>query len=327
MFKSRRRLAGLLLALAMTSIALLPSGASALEFPTRPVRIIVPSAPGGSIDLTARVVAKALGELWGGNVIVENKPGAAMVTGTAAAARAKNDGYTLLVAHNGAMSINPVAFSKLDYDPERDFIPVAMLNRIPMVVTVNARLEPKTIEGLVALARSKPGSLNHASGGLGSLLPSELLKAMAGLDYVEVPYGGAAQAATATMAGDTQLMISDLASVRAAVDSGRIRPLAVTSLRRSKLYPQLPTLNETVAPGYQTAIWIGLFAPSGTPDEIVEKIQRDVQKVLATSAVRGSIESNRGEVGSGRGDELKSAMQEETKRWRSLVRDRKLKLN
>jgi tripartite-type tricarboxylate transporter receptor subunit TctC len=302
--------------------------ARAENFPVRPVRIVVPSAPGGGIDVTARIVAVKLAELWGGgqNAYVENRPGAAMAIGTALVARAPNDGYTLLVAHNGAMSINPIAVPNLSYAPERDFVPVSIIASIPQVILVNPAVPAKSLEEFIQLARSKPGALNHASGGLGSLLPSELLKSVAHIDYVEVPYGGAAQAVNATVAGDTQLLITDVAGVRSVIEGGRLRPLAVTSSKRSALYPKLPTVSESNLPGYDTSVWIGLFAPAGTPEPVVEKVRADVQKVLSLPETRTRLSSLGMEVQSGRGDDLAKAMSEETKKWRSLVKERNLRL-
>lgn len=318
----------LMAAVLVVPVALLAPRASAETYPARPVRIVVPSAPGGAIDTTARIVASKLGELWGGGgTYVENRPGAAMAVGTGLVARAPNDGYTLLVAHNGTMSINPLAFPNLSYVPERDFVPVSILTVIPQIVLVNPSLPVKSIGDLIAMARARPGSLNHASGGLGSLLPSELFKARAQIDYLEVPYHGAALALTATIAGNTDLLITDVATARGAIEGGRLRPLAVTSRSRSGQYPKLPTVSESGLPGYETGVWIGLFAPAGTPTAITEKIRSDVQKVLAMAKVRKQLTSGGMEVQSGRGDELAKAMSEETEKWRALVKQRNLRLN
>jgi tripartite-type tricarboxylate transporter receptor subunit TctC len=225
------------------------------------------------------------------------------------------------------MSINPLTMRNLSYVPERDLVPLSMLTDIPMVVLVNSSVPAKTFEELIGIARSRPGSLNHASGGLGSMLPSELLKSLAKIDYVEIPYPGAAPAATAVMSGSAELMITDVASARTAIDSGRVRPLAVTSKTRSKFYPHLPTVAESGLPDYQTSVWIGLFAPAGTPENIIEKIRADVQKVLKMPDVRSRFESLGMEPGSGTGDDLIDAMARETDKWRKLVKERNLKFN
>lgn len=301
--------------------------AQADKFPVRPVKIVVPSAPGGSIDITARAVAMKLADAWGGNAFVENRPGAAMATGASLVAHAPSDGYTLLVAHNGAMSINPLVMRNLSYDPERDFVAVSILTDIPQVVLVNPTVQAKTLQELIGIARTKPGSLNHASGGLGSMLPSELLKSLAKIDYVEIPFPGAAPATAATMGGTTQLMITDVASARGAMDSGRLRPLAVTSTARSKLFPEVPTVAEAGVPGYETSVWIGLFAPARTPPEIINKIRAEVQKALKTPEVKSRLEPLGIEPGSGDGNELSAAMKAETQKWRALVQERNLKFN
>jgi tripartite-type tricarboxylate transporter receptor subunit TctC len=191
-------------ALAITVLGLpAPAPAQAQGFPERAVRIIVPTAPGGSIDTTARVVAGKLAELWGKPVVIENRAGAAMIIGTEAAAKAAPDGYTLLVAHDGTMAMNPVVYPNLGYHSQRDFEPVALLTSIPEVVLVNEGVPAKSIRELIALAKANPGKLNHASGGTATLLALELFKAMAGVDITSIPFRGGAPAVTGVMAGDT----------------------------------------------------------------------------------------------------------------------------
>jgi tripartite-type tricarboxylate transporter receptor subunit TctC len=201
----------------------LPRATQAQGFPERTVRIIVPTAPGGSIDTTARVVAGKLAELWGKPVVIENRAGAAMIIGTEAAAKAAPDGYTLLVAHDGTMAMNPVVYPNLGYHSQRDFEPVALLTSIPEVVLVNEGVPAKSIRELVALAKANPGKLNHASGGTATLLALELFKAMAGVDITSIPFRGGAPAVTGVMSGDTQLIFADLATANAGMQSGKLR--------------------------------------------------------------------------------------------------------
>ena len=208
------------------------------------MRIIVPTAPGGSIDTTARVVAGKLAELWGKPVVIENRAGAAMIIGTEAAAKAAPDGYTLLVAHDGTMAMNPVVYPNLGYHSQRDFEPVALLTSIPEVVLVNEGVPAKSIQELVALAKANPGKLNHASGGTATLLALELFKAMAGVDITSIPFRGGAPAVTGVMSGDTQLIFADLATANAGMQSGKLRTLAVTTLKRAPRLPDVPTVDE-----------------------------------------------------------------------------------
>jgi tripartite-type tricarboxylate transporter receptor subunit TctC len=197
---------------AITAVLGQPGLAGAQPYPDRAVRIIVPTAPGGSIDTTARVVAGKLAELWGKPVVIENRPGAATIIGTEAAAKAAPDGYTLLVAHDGTMAMNPVVYPNLGYHSQRDFEPFALLTSIPEVLLVNEGVPAKTVRELVALAKASPGKLNHASGGTATLLSLELFKAMAGVEITSIPFRGGAPAVTGVMGGETQMIFADLAT-------------------------------------------------------------------------------------------------------------------
>ena len=224
--------------------ALAPPPAAAQTYPDRAVRIIVPTAAGGSIDTTARVIGAKLGELWGKPVVIENRPGAAMIIGAEAAAKSAPDGYTLLVAHDGTMAMNPVVYPNLAYHSQRDFEPVAMLTAIPEVLLVHEAVPAKSIRELIAHAKANPGKLNHASGGTATLLALELFKAMAGVDIASIPFRGAAPAITGTMAGQTQMIFADLASANAGMQSDKLRTLAVTTLKRVPQLPDVPTIDE-----------------------------------------------------------------------------------
>ena len=258
----RRLCAGILLTAALMTAGL-PRPARAQTYPERTVRIIVPTAPGGSIDTTARVVAAKLGDLWGKPVVIENRPGAAMIIGAEAAAKSAPDGHTLLVAHDGTMAMNPVLYPNLSYHSQRDFEPIALLTSIPEVVLVNETVPVKTIQELIALAKANPGKLNHASGGTATLLALELFKAMAGVDITNIPFRGGAPAVTGVMSGETQLIFADLATANAGMQSGKLRTLAVTTLQRVPRLPDVPTVDKSGVPGYDVATWIGAFAPAG----------------------------------------------------------------
>jgi tripartite-type tricarboxylate transporter receptor subunit TctC len=253
--------------------------------------IIVPTAPGGSIDTTARVVGAKLAEFWGKPVVIENRPGAGMIIGAEAAAKSAPDGYTLLIAHDGTMAMNPVVYPNLPYHSQRDFEPVALLAAIPEVVLVNAAVPAKSIRELIALAKANPGKLNHATGGTATLLALELFKAMAGVEITSIPFRGGAPAVTAAMAGETQLIFADLATAHAGMQSGKLRTLAVTTAQRVPSLPEVPTLDEAGVPGYDVVTWIGAFAPAGTPKAIIGRIEAGIRQALASAEVRDKLEA------------------------------------
>jgi len=300
--------------------------ADADKFPSRPVKIVVPTAPGGSIDTTARILAEKLLEVWGQPVVVENRPGASMMIGAEAVARAQPDGYTLMVVHDGAMAINPAVYKTLRYHPGKDFASISLINSIPLVLLANPSLKANTAKDLIALARQRPGALNHANGGPGTLLPSQLFKAMAGIEYLEVPYQGAALALASTIAGDTQITIADLASASGFIKSGRLRPIGIASAERSRAFPDLPTIAEEGVAGYQADMWVGAFAPAGTPQAIVDKIGQDIRRVLEDPAVKTKMEALYMTPVGSTGAELASVMARDTLRWSKLVKERNLEI-
>jgi tripartite-type tricarboxylate transporter receptor subunit TctC len=306
--------------------ALAAPPAAAQNYPDRAVRIIVPTAAGGSIDTTARVVGAKLAELWGRPVVIENRPGAAMIIGAEAAAKSAPDGYTLLVAHDGTMAMNPVVYPNLAYHSQRDFEPVAMLTAIPEVLLVHEGVPVTTVRELIAHAKANPGKLNHASGGTATLLALELFKAMAGVDITNIPFRGAAPAITGTMAGETQVIFADLASANAGMQSGKLRILAVTTLKRVPRLPEVPTLDESGVPGYDVATWIGAFAPIGTPKSVVGRIEADIKRALALPEVRAKLEALSMEIRSGAAEEMRAVLAGDMIKWGNLVRDKNIKI-
>ena len=296
--------------------------ASAQNFPDHAVRIIVPTAPGGAIDTTARVIGEKLQEKWGKPVVIENRPGAAMQVGAEAVRRVPGDGYTLLVAHDGTMAMNPLVFPNLPYDPQRDFEPIALVTSIPEAVMVNVNVPANSMAALVALAKKEPGQLTHASGGSATLLSLELLKSMAGIDIRSIPYRGGAPAVTATIAGETSMIIADLTTGAPGLQSDRIRPLAVTSLTRSKLYPQLGMVDELGVPGYEVNTWMGVFAPAGTPKHVAAEIEAAIQAAVAMPDVRARFESTGANVRSGTAEELRQVLAADIAKWAKLVTEK-----
>jgi tripartite-type tricarboxylate transporter receptor subunit TctC len=311
---------------AAIALCLASSFATAQGFPDHPVKIIVPTAPGGSIDTAARVVAEKLQAKWGKPVVIENRAGAAMRIGAEAVQKSPPDGYTLLVAHDGTMAINPLVFPDLPYDPQKDFVPLGLVVSIPEALMVNKAVPANSVAELIALAKKEPGKLTHASGGSATLLSLELFKAMAGVDIRSIPYRGGAPAVTATIGGETSMIIADLTTGSAGLNSDRIRTLAVTSLQRSKKYPDVPTMDEAGVRGYEVNTWIGFFAPAGTPKEVASAIETAIKEAVATPEVRARFESTGAVVRSGSADEMRQVLAADVAKWAKLVHDKGIKL-
>jgi len=295
-------------------------------YPERTVRIIVPTAAGGSIDTTARVIAAALAERWSRPVVIENRPGAAMIIGAEAAAKSPPDGYTLLIAHDGTMAMNPVVYPNLAYHSQRDFEPLALLTSIPEVVLVNEALPVKSVRELIAFAKANPGKLNHASGGTATLLALELFKAMAEVDITNVPFRGGAPAVTGVMSGETQVIFADLATANAGMQSGKLRTLAVTTRKRVPRLPDVPTIDESGVPGYDVATWIGAFAPAGTPKAILDKIEAAIKQALAAPGVKAKFEALSMEIRSGASADLRAVLAGDMDKWGRLVKEKNIRI-
>lgn len=312
--------------LAAATLAAFASPAPAQGFPDRPVKVIVPTAPGGSIDTTARTIADKMQAKWGKPVVVENRPGAAMRLGAEAVQKSPADGYTLLVAHDGTMAINPLVFADLPYNPQKDFVPLGLVTAIPEALMVNVSVPAKSVVELIALAKKEPGQLTHASGGSATLLALELFKAMAGIDIRSIPYRGGAPAVTATIAGETSTIIADLTTGSPALQSDRIRTLAVTSKERSRKYPNVPTLDEAGVPGYEVNTWIGFFAPAGTPNDVVCAIEAAIKDAVAMPDVRARLETTGANMRTGSAEEMRQVLAVDVAKWAKLVKDKNIKL-
>jgi len=315
-------------AIVVIALALSAAVSSAAEqaFPDRTVRIIVPTSPGGSIDATARLVASQLSAKWGKPVIIDNRAGAAMRIGVDAVAKAAPDGYTLLVAHDGAMAMNPALYPDLTYNPEKDFEPIALVGSIPEAIMVNAAVPATSLAEMIAIARKEPGKLNHATGGPASLLALELFKSMAAVDITSVQYRGAAPSVAGVMAGEVQVCITDIASAAPALQSDRVRALAVTTLGRSKRYPTVPTVDEAGVRGYDVQVWIGMFAPAGTPKDVLRTIEADVRAALAAPDVHAKLESIGMDIRGGASDEMRHLLAADLVKWDKLVKEKNLRI-
>lgn len=276
-------------AVAITTMALsLPTFAQADAYPTRPLKLIVPFPPGGGADLTARTLAQKMGESMGQSIVVENKPGANGALGSDMVAKSSPDGYTILLSDRGSFSVNPALYSKLPYDPLKDFSYIGIATDGPYVLVVNPSINVKTLAELTALSKAKPGTLNYASYGIGSMpqLNLEALNRKLGIDLVHVPYKGAGPAAQAAVAGDVQVTIGSVPAVQGFIKDGRLRALAVGSDKRFALLPDVPTLLEAGG-GADTLIptYFALAAPAGTPPAIVARLNAELRKALADPVV------------------------------------------
>jgi tripartite-type tricarboxylate transporter receptor subunit TctC len=258
---------------------------AAAAYPVRPVRVIVPLAPGGGSDIVARIAAAALGEAWGQTIVVDNRPGAGSVVGTSIAAKAAPDGHTLLVS-SSSLAISPALYKDLPYDLRRDFMPVSLLASQPSVLAVHASVQAATVRELQALAKSQPGRLAYGSAGAGSAthLGSELFRLAAGIELLHIPYKSAGLATGALLSGEAQVLLTNTASVLPHLKGGKVRALGVTSLKRIALAPDIPTLAESGLPKFEYLTWYGMVVPAGTPKTVVDVLYRDTEKALRQPA-------------------------------------------
>jgi tripartite-type tricarboxylate transporter receptor subunit TctC len=302
--------------------------AAAQGYPAKPIRLIVPYPPGGPTDLVGRSVGQKLAEAWGQQVLVENRAGAASAVGTEVAARAPADGYTLLLGTSAGFCINPALGGKLPYDAERDFAPISLLVINPQILIVHPSLPVTSVKSLIALAKSRPGQINYASVGNASPqhLGMEMLKRMAGIDMVHVPYKGTAPAVTDILAGNVSLMFNSMPAVLPQVQAGRLRGIAVGSAKRSPAAPDIPTVAEAALPGFEYVTWYGLYAPAGTRREIVGRLNAQVVKMLADPELAKRFASQGAEPQSSSGDQLAQYRRAEYERWRKLIVEMKLKV-
>jgi tripartite-type tricarboxylate transporter receptor subunit TctC len=265
--------------------------AIAQGYPNRPIKYVVPYPPGGPLDTVARLLGQKVSERIGQPVIVENKPGAGGNIGADAVAKSPADGYTILMGAVATHAINPTLYSKIPYDPIKDFTPITLIGVTPNVLVVSAALPVKDVGEFIAYAKANPGKLNFGSGSSGSAghLAGELFKSMAGVDMAHIPYKGAAPAMQDLLAGQIQLMFDNMASALPQVKGGKIRALAVTTPRRSIYAPDLPTIAESGLPGFDVSTWFGLFAPANTPKEAVARLHDEFVRALALPDVKEKL--------------------------------------
>ena len=298
------------------------SVAGSQEYPNKPIRMLVPFAPGGAVDTTARVLAQAMQQRVNWQVIVENRPGGNGFIATTAAAKSAPDGYTLLMAHTGEFAVNPALFDNVPYDLERDFVPITMVSDAPMLYLATAKAPFNTFQELVAQAKAKPGSITYGSAGNGSInhLAGEWLAQAAGIELVHVPYKGGAPAAAAVAAGDVHFGVMAAPGAMPHIKSGRGKVIGITTAKKSPLDPSWATPRDAGIPDLDASIWVGLFAPKGTPQPIVDRINKEVRETLKLSDVQKRfIESAGGEAVGMSAEEFLARIKADAERYKRVV--------
>lgn len=313
--------------LATAAIGLLaPEAKSQSPYPGKPVRIIVPSSPGGGTDTVTRLLAQHLSSRLGQQFYIENRPGAGSMTGIEAGARAGADGYTLLVAASTMTSLHVVR-DKMRFDAVKDFAPITLLVSLPNVVVAHPSLSVKTFAELISLAKQRPGQLSYATPGFGSTahMAMELLKSSAGIDMLHVPYNGVAPALTDVIAGRVPVMLVNASSVKGHIDVGAVVPLAVSSLKRASVLPNIPTIAESGLPNYEAIQWFGLLAPAGTPKDIVKQLHDETVVALRTERIVQWMTTEGGDAGGNSPDEFATMIASEVSKWSAVARAANIK--
>ena len=281
-------------ALLAALIGLCAGGAGAQQYPTKPIRLIVAFPPGGSTDIIARVVGQKLGERLGQQVVIDNRGGAGGTIGTEMAAHAAPDGYTLTMGTTSTHVVSVAVYSKLRYDPTKDFAPITLVAITPYLLVVNPSVQAKTLKEFVALVKEQQGKLNYASAGNGTTthLAMEMLKSVAGLDIVHVPFNGNGPANTAVLGGQVQALFGSMPAVLPHAKAGKLRPLAVGTIKRSPSLPDVPTVDEAGYKGYEASLWLGFIAPRGTPKPIIDRLHKELVAIVSMPDTKDLLAKN-----------------------------------
>jgi tripartite-type tricarboxylate transporter receptor subunit TctC len=321
----RRSLVSLAL-LGCCAIGSTPHAADA--YPTRPIRWVVATAPGGGVDAIARILAPRLGEQMGQTVIVENRPGAGGNVGVEIVARSNPDGQTLLASTSTVLTVNPSLY-KMPVSIEKDLQPITVLAAAEQAVVVHPSVPAKSLKELIALAREKPGALNYASAGTGTALHlgAELLKLRTGIDMTHVPYKGGGPAAAATLSGEAQVIVGTVASTIAFIQAGRLRPIASTGAKRSRLLPDVPTVAESGYPGFEASVWFAMLGPSGTPKDIVQRLYTETLKALKQADVQTAMSRQGMEAQPNTPAALAARIRNETATWATVIKKTGIRLD
>ena len=295
---------------------------SAQEWPSKPIRFIAPNLPGGPTDILARLIGQKLAESLGQPVIIENRAGAAGNIGTEAAAKSAPDGYTLVTGNNATFGANVSLYKRLGFDPVKDFAPVVFVATQPNILVVHPSLPVNSVKELVVFARARPGQLNYSGSGMGANahLAAELFKSMTGTSIVHIPYKSAAPALTDLIAGETQLMFATALSVVPHIKANRVRALGVTTAKRSRSMPELPTIAESGVPGFEASTWHGVLVPAGTPAAIIDRLNGEINRMLQQAEVRDRLAVLGAETIGGSPKEFADHIQREIPKWAKVIK-------
>ena len=320
-------------AAATAVFALAASAVPAAEqagYPTKPVRLIVAFPPGGSTDIIGRLVGQKLSERLGQQVIIDNRGGAGGTIGTEIAARSTPDGYTLTMGTTSTHVIAPAAYANLKYDPIKDFAPITLVATTPYLLVLNTGVKAANLKEFIALAKSQPGKMNYASAGTGSTthLAMEMLKATAGIDIVHVPYNGNAPAGTAVLGGQVQALFGSMPAVLPQAKAGKVRPVAVGTAKRSPALPDVPTVQEAGYPGFEASLWLGFFAPRGTPIAILNRLHGELVKIATSLDMKEQFERNGAEpLHNAASIELERLVKSEIAKYSKVIKTANIKLD
>jgi len=297
------------------------------NYPTRPIQLVVPVPPGGAADFLARTIGAKLADAFAGSVIIVNRGGAGGTIATASVAQAAPDGYTLLLNSITTHGIGPHLYSSLPYDPVKDFLPIGLVAKLPLVMTVNASVPAKSVTDVIALAKAQPGALAFASSGNGGAphLAGELFKRITGTDLLHVPYRGSGPAVVDVVAGRIAIMFDAAPSLLPFITADKLRVLAAASSERNRLLPEVPTFAELGYRGMEISLWYGLIAPTGTPQPIVQRLNAELVKVLAMPDIRAALAKQGADPAGGSPEQFAVFMREESARWREVVKQAGIK--
>jgi tripartite-type tricarboxylate transporter receptor subunit TctC len=314
------------MAVAMAALAATAT-ATAQTYPTKPIRFVVPYAPGGNTDILSRLIGQKLTEAWSQQVIIDNRPGAGGTVGAEITAKAPPDGYTIVMGSFGNVIVANSLYKRLSYEPLKDLAPVVLVALPPGILVANPAVPAKNVKELIAYAKANPGKLNYGSPGTGAWnhLFVELLKKQAGIDIVHVPYKGIAPAVTDLLAGQVQLAMAAFPAAMPHVRSNRLRALAVTSAQRSGIAPDVPTIAESGVPGFDAAGWFAVLAPAGTPASVITKLNAEINRILALPEVKASLAADGAEPAGGTPGQAAQSARDGIRKWSELIRSLELK--
>jgi tripartite-type tricarboxylate transporter receptor subunit TctC len=317
------------IALGLASFALLCMPAAASDYPKSPIRLLVPGAAGGGMDVMARLVSDAIGSSLKQAIVVENKPGAAGNIAVNQVAKSKPDGYTMALGQTSQLAINPTLYPNLPYDPLKDLAPIVMLSEAPNVIIVSAKSNIKTLADLIATAKKASAGLDLATPGIGTVshMAAELLQKEAGVKFRHIPYKGANSALIDVIAQRVPVMMSSIPTALALIKSGELRAIGVTASKRNPVLPDVPTVAEQGYPGFYAATWYGLLMPAGTPNDIIQQVNRVANEALKSPKIKERIALEGGIVLGGSSDDFVEKIKSENKKWSKIVKDSGIKMN